>query len=379
MKIKPFAVEEWMNRYETQASYNIAETCVDSVSLDGLLDLCGVERGAFFDKLAARRLTYGDILGAPEYLEGICGLYKKIHPDQLITTHGAAGANHLLFYSLIEPGDRVISVTPTYQQLYSIPASFGARVELLELRRENGWLPDPDELRRMTAGGVKMICINNPNNPTGALMGPDLLREIVEIARAAGAWLLCDEVYRGLNQDGGRTESVADLYEKGISVSSMSKVFSMAGIRLGWIAAQDPAVRKACLSHRDYSLISCGMLDEQIAALALANREKLLARNVALVQENLAVLLDWIERDPRFSTVPPKAGTTALIQYHLSQDSVTFCRGLLKQTGALVVPGDCFDQPNSFRLGYGCATLELRQGLSKLSAYADGLCGGTLA
>ena len=373
MKIEPFAVEEWMNRYETQAVYNIAETCVDSISLNQLLSLCEEEPGAFFEQLAARRLTYGDIVGAPGYLEGICGLYHSIRPEQLIATHGAAGANHLLFYSLIEPGDRVISVTPTDQQLYSIPESFGAKVSLLQLREENGWLPDLDELRHLAAGGVKMICINNPNNPTGALMDQKLLEELVEIARSAGAWLLCDEVYRGLNQDGSITASVADLYEKGISVSSMSKVFSMAGIRLGWIATRDETVRAACLSHRDYSLISCGMLDEQIAALALKNKEKLLGRNIALVQKNLALLLDWAKKEPHFSLLAPKAGTTALIRYDFDLDSVAFCRGLLEQTGALVVPGDCFGQERSFRLGYGCGSAELQAGLKQLSVYAAAL------
>ena len=370
MKIAPFAVEEWMNQYETKASCNIAETCVDSVSLDELLALCGEPRQAFLDRLCARQLTYGDIVGAPGYLEGICGLYRTLGPEHLISTHGAAGANHLLFYSLIEPGDRVISVIPTYQQLYSIPASFGAQVSLLPLRAEDGWLPDLDALRRLADGGAKMICINNPNNPTGALMEDALLQQIVETARSAGAYLLCDEVYRGLNQDGGTSASVADLYEKGISVSSMSKVFSMAGIRLGWIATRDAAARAACLSHRDYSLISCGMLDEQIAALALANREKILDRNIALIRENLGILLHWAEQEDQFSLIPPKAGTTALIRYDLAPDSVSFCRGLLEQTGALVVPGDCFGQEKSFRIGYACDADQLKKGLSLLSAYA---------
>lgn len=370
MQIAPFAVEEWMNRYETQARCNIAETCVDSISLDELLALCQQPRQAFLDQLAKRPLTYGDIVGSPEYLEGVCSLYRTIQPQNILSTHGAAGANHLLFYSLIEPGDRVISVTPTYQQLYSIPSSFGAEVVLLPLRPEEGWLPNLDALRRLAADGAKMICINNPNNPTGALMEDSLLEQIVEIARSAGAYLLCDEVYRGLNQDGSKTASVADLYEKGISIGSMSKVFSMAGLRLGWIATRDKAALDACLSHRDYSLISCGMLDEQIAALALANKEKLLERNIALIRENLRILLDWAAEDPHFSLLPPKAGTTALVQYDLAPESVDFCRGLLEQAGVLVVPGDCFGQKKSFRIGYACAPDVLREGLRLLSAYA---------
>lgn len=258
MKIKPFAVEEWMNAWEEGARFNIAETCVDSISLDELFALTGQDRDAFLREFSARRLTYGAIEGAPAFRQGVCRLYKTLAPEHIVPTHGAAGANHHIFYSLLEPGDRVVSIMPTYQQLYSIPESFGADVRLLHLRQENDYLPDLDELRRLVASGAKMICINNPNNPTGALMSTELLREIVEIARGAGAYVLCDEVYRHLTQTDDWCESIADLYEKGISVSSMSKVFSLAGLRLGWIATRDADVVKACLSHRDYDLISCG-------------------------------------------------------------------------------------------------------------------------
>ena len=175
MNIKPFAVEEWMNAYETTAHYNIAETCVDSISLDTLFDLCGIDGDAFLKSLRARQLTYGDIEGTPAMKEGICRLYHTIHPDEVVTTHGAAGANHHVFYSLIEPGDRVISIMPTYQQLYSIPEAYQADVQVLQLEKENGYLPDLNELRRLAVPGTKLICINNPNNPTGALMSTELL------------------------------------------------------------------------------------------------------------------------------------------------------------------------------------------------------------
>ena len=117
MNISPFKVEEWMNAYETQAKINIAETCVNSVSLDELFHLTGENKQAFLDAFCRRRLTYGDIVGKPELREGICDLFKTLNPDEVVTTHGAAGANHLAMYALIRPGDHVICVLPTYQQL----------------------------------------------------------------------------------------------------------------------------------------------------------------------------------------------------------------------------------------------------------------------
>ena len=249
MHIEPFAVEEWMNAWETGARLNIAETCVCSVSIDELFALTGEDRDAFLSALCARRMTYGDIEGLPALREGVTRLYRTLAPEHVIPTHGAAGANHHVFTSLISPGNVVISVMPTYQQLYAIPASFGAQVRILPLRREDGYLPDLNRLRELAAGGARMICINNPNNPTGALMDEAMLQEVVAIAREAGAYLLCDEVYRHLTQEDGDSPSVADLYERGISVSSMSKVFSLAGLRLGWIATRDAQALRAMRSR----------------------------------------------------------------------------------------------------------------------------------
>lgn len=369
MKIKPFAVEEWMNAYEVGAKYNIAETCVDSVSLDELFEICETDRTSFLDEFCARRLTYGDIEGAPAFLDGICKLYKTIEPGEIVPTHGAAGANHHVFYSLIEPGDKVISITPTYQQLISIPEGFGANVQLLHLKQENGYLLDLDELRELATPDTKLICINNPNNPTGALMPTEFLEKIVEIARSVDAYILCDEVYRHLTQTDEWCVSIVDLYEKGISVSSMSKVFSLAGLRLGWIASHDKSFVKSCLSHRDYNLISCGMFDEHIASLALKNADKLLTRNRAIVRENLSILDAWVQSEPLVHYTKPQAGTTALVYYKPDVASYKLCTDMYHKTGAFVTPGECFDEGNSMRIGYACDTETLNAGLAAVSEY----------
>lgn len=369
MKIEPFAVEEWMNAYESGARYNIAETCVNSVSLNELLAIAGESPERFWQVFGDKRLTYGYIEGAPELREGICRLYSSLAPDEVITTHGAAGADHHVFYSLIEAGDEVISIMPTYQQLYSIPASFGAQVKLLHLQQEQDFLPDLSELRAMVTARTKLICINNPNNPTGALMSRQVLEEIVEIAKEGGAYILCDEVYRNLTQRDEECPSIVDLYEKGISVSSMSKVFSLAGIRMGWIAAHDKAFLRSCMSHRDYNLVSCGMFDEEVAALALRHAEVLLARNRRIVRENLSILDAWVQSVPQMHYTKPQAGTTALVYYDLPVPSYDFCKGIYEKTGAFVTPGDCFGQPFSFRIGYACAKEELIAGLGSVAEY----------
>lgn len=369
MNIKPFAVEEWMNAWETGAKYNIAETCVDSVSLDELFELTQENKQEFLAEFCKQRLTYGYIEGKPEFKQGVCKLYHTLQPEEIVPTHGATGANHHVFYSLLSPGDRVISIMPTYQQLYSIPESYGADVQIVKLKKENNYLPDIEEIKALITPNTKMICINNPNNPTGALMSTSFLQELVELARANGIYILCDEVYRHLTQTDEWCESIVDLYEKGISVSSMSKVFSLAGLRLGWIACHDKEVIKSCLSHRDYNLISCGFFDEAVAALALRHSDKILARNRQLVRKNLQILTEWVKQEPHVQFVKPQAGTTALVYYDLPLDSYSFCEKMYKKTGAFVTPGDCFEEPQSMRIGYACDSDTLKNGLRAISNF----------
>ena len=371
MYIKPFEVEEWMNKYETGAKYNIAETCADSISVDELFEMTGDDKEEFFKNFCAKRLTYGAIEGNPKLKEGICSLYHTIKPENIVTTHGASGANHHIFYSIISPGDRVISIMPAYQQLYSIPESYGANLKIINLKSENNYLPDLDELKSLAVQGTKLICINNPNNPTGALMDKTLLMDIIDIAKSVDAYVLCDEVYRHLTQEDVWCESIVDLYEKGISVSSMSKVFSMAGVRLGWIVTHDMAVVKSCFSHRDYNLVSCGMFDEALSAVALKHSDVILDRNRTLVRKNLYILDKWINSEKHFSYIKPMAGTTALVYYDFDIPSYEFCKQLYYKTGAFVTPGDCFKQPKSIRIGYACNEQVLIDGLKVISQFVN--------
>lgn len=258
---------------------------------------------------------------------------------------------------------------PTYQQLYSIPASFGANMAILHLTKEEEYLPNLEKLKALVTPDTKMICINNPDNPTGVLMSKEVLMEIVEIARSVGTYVLCDETYRHLTQNDEWCESIADLYEKGISVSSMSKVFSLAGLRQGWIASRDPALRSVFLLHRDYTLVSCGVFDEMVSALALKHSDVILERNRAIVRENLAILDEWIQKQPHLHYIKPQAGTTALVDYDFDMSSIEFCDKLYHQTGAFVVPGDCFEQPKSMRIGYAYNKQELIGGLAAFDQF----------
>lgn len=374
MQIQPFKVEEWMNEYEKYCRYDLGNTTVNTLSLDELFEITGENKAEFLNTLCSKSLGYGDIKGSPDFKKGVAKLYKNITPEQILPTIGAAGANHLVFYSLVEPEDRVISVIPTYQQLYSIPKSFGADVQLLHLTPENNFLPDLNELKSLVTKNTKLICLNNPNNPSGSLMDEKLLKDIIEIARTVDAYILCDEVYLGLNQECEKTPSIVDLYEKGISTSSMSKTFSLAGLRLGWIASKYKNVLEQCTSHREYNMISCSIADEALAALALKHADKIIERNKKTIKENLEILDNWVKNEKLVSYVKPKAGTTALIYYNADIKSAELCDRLAKECGVFLTPGCCFETEYCFRVGYCKSKTGLAQGLKEIGRVLKEYC-----
>lgn len=368
MDIRVFGVEMWMNEFENHCRFNLAETCVDSITLGDLIDMAGVDN-SILGELRGMRMGYGAIEGSERLRAAIASLYERQTGDNVLTTHGTIGANSLVHQTLVNPGDHVIAIVPTYQQHYSIPASIGAEVELLHLREENGFLPDLDALRAMMRPDTRLIATNNPNNPTGALMDREMLLAIADIARGSDTWVLSDEVYRGTDQTGdGYTVSICDLYDKGISTAGMSKAYSLAGLRVGWIVAQRSLLEQVMI-HRDYNTISVGGVDELLSAIALENRAKILERAHAITRGNLAILSDWVEGEPLISWVRPRSGTTALLKYDLPIASRDFCMQLLEEEGVLFTPGSAMDMEGWLRIGYANPTDDLRAGLARVSVF----------
>ena len=368
MKIKPFGVEIWMNEFENHCAFNLAETCVASLTVEELLEMSG-KNADVLDDLKAMKLTYGAIEGSDRLRDAICTLYDHQQRQNIVVTHGAIGANALVHETLVEPGDHVISVRPTYQQHYSIPESYGATVDILHLRPENGFLPDLEEFAALIRPETKLIAINNPNNPTGSLMDAGYLAQFIDIARRSQAYMLCDEVYRGTGQAGdGFGPAIADIYERGISVAGMSKTFSLAGLRLGWIAAPTEVIEAVSI-HRDYNTISVGMLDDYFAALALESKDRILERSHRITRGNLQILDDWVQSEPAISYVKPQAGTTALLKYDFDIPSRDFCVRLLEETGVMFTPGSVLHMEGWLRVGYANDPQILQAGLAKVSGF----------
>lgn len=358
MKIAEFKIEEWMNKYEASAAYDLTTTCISPLCINDL---------PFSKEIFDLKLGYGDITGSKRLKNAIQSLYEKEH--SITVTHGAIGANQLVFLSLLERGDEVVSIVPTYQQHYSIPESLGCSVKLYFLKEENSWLPDLEELDKIITSKTKLLCLNNPNNPTGSVIPDWMLEKIAQIAERKNVWILSDEVYRGLNLIGkAYSKSIADIYPKGISVGSMSKTYSLPGLRVGWIAGKADLINE--INHqRQYNTISISALDDYFASVALKNKDSIAKRNFKIMNEGIKTLKEWLDKTPKVRCILPKGGTTVLLKYNLNIPSRDFCKNLQQSTGVALLPGETLEMEGYVRLGF-CAD-NLAAALEKLGNYLN--------
>lgn len=368
---EPFAVEQYMDKYETNIDLNLGETCCESVSINDILaNLPEQARHDATKSLLDTKLTYGHIRGSPGLKKRIASLYNdpEIGPDNVVITNGAIGGNFLVFYALVSPGDHVLVVDPSYQQLSSVPRMFGGVVDMFELKFEDQFQPDLEALEQEIASKkTKFLVINNPNNPTGAVWENDTLQRIVDICQKHRVWLMCDEVYRPLYHfDGGDSiKSITSFgYDNTLSTGSMSKAFALAGLRLGWIVTKNKAWVDAFWEKRDYNTISVSVLDDSMAELALSAVSDILARNHQLCQRNLAHCDRFIaESNGAAEWVRPRGGSTCFVKINKPVSTMDMAVDLAENHRTLVVPGEVFSKPGWLRLGFGNSEQSVEQGL----------------
>lgn len=367
MEIASFGVEEWLNVWENDAIYDIAGSSIASFTLEEIIGIDGTSPKDFFDGLLKRKMNYGYIEGSQEFKTEVSKLYKNVPPENILQTNGATGANLLVLYSLVEPNDHVIAMHPSYQQLYDIPKSFGADVDFWEIHEDNDWLPSLDELKKLIRPNTKLICLNNANNPTGTIFDEKFLKEIVKIAQTVGAYILVDEVYKPLDSN-IPFSPIVDLYDKGISTNSLSKTYSVPGVRVGWTASSKE-LADLFRKYRDYTMICAGVFDDYLAVHVLKNKELVMERNKKIVNTNLEIVKEWVKNEPRVSLIFPKHVSTSFIKLDIPVEIEQFCIDILKEKGVLLVPGNRFDVPGHARLGYCTHTETLKNGLKALSDY----------
>lgn len=373
MKIDDFVLENWLNPAcdsEKNKIY-LGGSCVSPMTVEEMFEVTGQDLNEFLEDFRKMDLGYPRFEGTPRTKKALAKLYKTVSPDDIILVHGGTGANNTVVFSLLEPEkDNIISIMPNYQQFHSIPRSIGVEVRDVGLKAEAGYKLNLDDVRKAVDKNTKAIMFTNPNNPTGSLLSLDEMKELIQIAESVGAWIVCDEMYRGLADE--YMPSFADMYEKAIVTCSSSKIYSMAGTRVGWIVCKDADMRKNIFNHRSYDAICGGVFDEWIFAIALENVDKIFERSRKIVNSNKAIIDKWLDGHKYLKQYAKAYGTTYLIHYNLDIDAEKFCDELLDRKNVLVCHGDCFYIPHSFRMSLSHGD-HLEEGLKLIDEFIDEL------
>ncbi len=319
-------------------------------------------------------LCYGDHLGDPVLREAVAAQGTGLAAGDVLVTPGAAAALFCVATAILDPGDHLVVIRTNYATNLETPRAINADVDVVDLRYDDQWALDVDDLRsRVRPGRTKMISVTCPHNPTGTLMDAADLHRLAGIAEAAGAVLLVDETYRDLTH-AGQLPMAATLSPRAVSVGSMSKAYGLPGLRIGWAVTTDPALRELLLAAKEQILICGATLDEHIAGQVLARRDRILPPILTEVRERLAVVQGWLDAQSIFEWIPPRGGVVGLVRFRpgVTVDTAAFYHRLLADHGTYVGPGHWFEVSDRyFRLGYGWpAPAELRDGLAGLTAAA---------
>ena len=353
MRIAEFALERYFARWEFVAEHLLCASDIQGVPMADLLALADEQARALWDGLA---LGYTESTGHPLLRREIAGLYESIEPDEVLTFAGAQEAVFCLVNVLVGPGDHVVATWPGYQSLYEVARAAGADVTLHELHESAGWALDLDLLRRQLTPATRLIVVNLPHNPTGMLPDRATFDGLIAIAAGAGAHLLVDEVYRGLEFDeADRLPSGADALPRGISLGVMSKAFAMAGLRIGWLASHDRDLLARVATFKDYTTICSSAPSEILALIGLRARDAVLARSRRIVAANL-VHLDrfFVDHTDRFAWVRPRGGSAGFARLLDDEPIDAFAARLVETEGVLLLPGSQFGfAGNHARIGFG--------------------------
>jgi aspartate/methionine/tyrosine aminotransferase len=371
MRIPEFKLERYFARWEFAAPYLLCSSDVEGWRMSELLALADPEARERWERLT---LGYTESTGLPALREAIASLYPGLAPGDVLTFGGAQEALFVLMNVLLGPGDHAVVTWPGYQSLHEVARATGAQVALLRLREEDGWRLDLDALRGLLRPNTKLLVVNFPHNPTGALPDRATFEALCALAEERGIYLLSDEVYRLLEYVPADTlPAAAERTARGISLGVMSKAFGLAGLRVGWLACRDAELLARCAAYKDYTTICNSAPSEVLALIALRARTQVLARSRDILAANLALLDDFFARHAElFHWVRPRAGSVAFPRLQRDLPVAEFTHALVQQEGVLLLPGDVYDFPgNHFRLGLGRTNLP--EALARLERFCQAL------
>lgn len=346
-------LEKWFDKYQFEVDFDIGESGVKFFKLRDLnLDLDDVE------------LRYSQHLGNPQLRESIAQEYINLNWENIAVTTGAAESIFSIMASLTSRNDHIIVECPNYPSFWYIPESLERQVDLFYLKFDERFKPNIETLEEMIRPDTKLICLTHPNNPTGSVITEDELKHVLDMVEERNIYLLMDETYRDLTLGKQPPPTAASLSSNAVSVSTMSKVYGVPGIRIGWSACLDENVIRGVLNVREQKTICNSALNEAIALQLLNQKEEHLMDIKKRVNTNVAILLEWIKDQDELDLIAPEGGVTCFPRY--KESSEVLCRLLVEKYRTFTVPGYCFKMGSFFRVGFGGETEELKKGLEKL-------------
>ena len=368
LRPRDFALERFFARWEFAAELLFCASDVEGWAMRDVLALADESDRRRWDEL---HLGYTESPGDPALRSAISGLYDQVTAEEVLVFSGAEEAIFALQNVLLGPGDHAVVVRPAYQSLAEVGVAAGAEVTRVDLREADGWRLDIEDVRAALRPNTRLILLNEPHNPTGALSDRPTFDRLVSLAAEAGAHLIVDEVYRFLEFDpADRLPAGADALATGVSIGVMSKSFALAGLRIGWVATRDRSLLSRLAAFKDYTTICNSAPAEVLALIALKARDRVLMRNRAIVTANLPQLDAFFDRwRGTFEWVRPRGGSIGYPRLLADVPVARFAENLVRETGVLILPGTVFaDAGNHFRIGFGRTNMP--EALNRLEQYA---------
>jgi aspartate/methionine/tyrosine aminotransferase len=366
-----FKLETYLSKWEFGSRYHMTASDMESMTVSELLALAEPEDRKAFDTM---RLSYIETNGTQALRAAIAGTYAGLAPEDVLAFAGAEEGIFCAMHALLDKDSHAVIVTPNYQSSESLPLSICATTGVA-LRENENWALDIDELHVALRPYTKLVLINFPHNPTGKVIDRASFDAVVQLCRERGIYLFSDEVYRGLERRPDlQLPQAAEVYERALSLNVMSKAYGLPGLRVGWIACQDRALLSRMEHIKHYLSICNARPSEHLAVIALKARERILARNLALIDSNLASVNAFFDEFAElFDWRVPDGGCVGFPRYKGKDGVDTFCKRLAEEIGVVLLPSSIYQSAltptptERFRIGFGRSYVP--EGLAAMRAW----------
>lgn len=315
--------------------------------------------------LREEKIRYTPNAGLISTREAIASYYKhSIIKDNVCVTVGAEEAVYATLKSIINPGDQILISDPSFVAYETIIGFLGGETVKYNLNPEHNFSIDFDDLNLKLTNKTKALILTNPSNPIGTSIKREELNKLIEVCRKNKILIICDEVYRELYVE-EKPETILNLYEHSIVISSLSKSHCMSGWRLGWAVSKNSEIMQAITVAHQYIATCASYLSQRVASLALSTkglaevniiREYLNQNREYVLQELSSTTAEFISNDAS----PYLFIKTKVDDYDLTMKFI--------DKGLVVMPGSIFGDKGKgwIRLNYGLEKPVLEKGLKIL-------------